>query len=279
MPYFTAKTVMIFLNIVSYLSAITIILKLENVSDRQIGWGLGVACLWLPFIATMMQAQVNGIILVLVAGAVLAVTRGFPYLCGALFALAALFKLFPLAAALVLGLRNWRILAGFSAVFGASFLIPGASKWIVTIMNWGETEAPLYVWLGTISPVLVYACPILIGIVTASVAVRAKDNDYPLLTAYAIPAVFLAMPRLGYYHLTLLAFTFVHLFSSGKNENRLLTGFLILSAAILGFPRPGSLSPFVFDPVTPLMYFAMFSLWVVLGIRISHRPHSPSSAG
>jgi hypothetical protein len=196
-----------------------------------------------------------------------------------LIALAALFKLFPVAIALVLGLRNWRILVGFAVVFGASFLIPGASKWIFTLMNWGETEAPLYVWLETINPVLVYACPILIGIVTASVAVMAKDVNYPLLTAFSIPAVFLAMPRLGYYHLTLLAFSFVYLFSSGKNENRLLTGFLILSAAILGFPRLGTLSPFVFDPVTPLMYFAMFSLWAFLGVRISHRSHPPSSVG
>jgi hypothetical protein len=48
-----------------------------------------------------------------------------------------------------------------------------------------------------------------------------------------------------------------------------------LSAVILGFPRPGPVSPFVFDPVTPMMYIMLFSLWVMLGIRISIQRFSP----
>jgi hypothetical protein len=269
MSYYTAKAMMIFLNIVSYLSAVAIILKLGNVPGRWIGWGMGISCLWLPFIATLEHAQVNAIILLLVALAVLAVTRGYPYLCGVLLALAALFKLFPLAIALVLGIRNRRIFIGFSALFGASFLLPGSSVWISTIWNLGKVEAPLYVWLKTINPVLVSICPVFIGSMTALITFMAKDDDYPLLTAFAIPAVFLAMPLLGYFHLTLLIFSYVYIFSSRKFRNAFLMGFLVLSALIIGFPRPGPVSPFVFDPVTPLMYLMLFSLWIVLGIRIA----------
>ena len=276
MPYYTAKAVMIFLNIVSYLSAVTIILTLGKVSGRWMGWGIGLSCLWLPFINNLGHAQINGIILLLVAVGVLAVTRGYPLYSGVLLALAALFKLFPLAIALVLGLRARRILTGFALIFGASFLLPGAKGWISTIWKWGKVEAPLYVWLKTFSPALVVICPILIGSVTALITLMANDDDYPLLTAFAIPAVLLSMPRLGHYHLTLLVFSLGYLFSSKESRSWPLLGFLVLSSIILGFPRPGPVSPFVFDPVTPVMYLTIFSLWVVLGIRISLRSFSPS---
>lgn len=275
MPYYTAKAVMIFLNIVSYLSAVAIILTLGKVSGRWMVWGIGLSCFWLPFINNLGHAQINGIILFLIAVAILAVTRGYPLLCGALLALAALFKLFPLAVALVLGLRNRRILIGFVLVFGASFLLPGATGWISTIWKWGKVEAPLYVWLKTLTPSLVVICPILIGSVTALISLMAKEDDYSLLTAFAIPAVFLAMPRLGHFHLTLLVFSFGYLFSSKEFRSWPLLSFLVLSSIVLGFPRPGPVSPFVFDPVTPMMYLAIFALWVVLGIRISLRSFSP----
>jgi hypothetical protein len=269
MPYYTAKAMMIFINIVSYLSAVAVILNLGNVPGRWIGYGMGISCLWLPFIATLEHAQVNAVILLLVALSVFAVTRGYSYICGALLALAALFKLFPLAIGLVLGIRNRRILIGFTSLFGASFLLPGSSVWISTIWNLGKAEAPLYVWLKTMHPLLVYICPVLIGSMTAFITIMARDDDYPLLTAFAIPAVFLAMPLLGYYHLTLLVFSYGYTFSSREFRNAFLMGFLILSALIIGFPRPGSVSPYVFDPVTPLMYLMLFSLWIVLGIRIA----------
>ncbi len=268
MPYYTAKAMMIFLNIVSYLSAVAIVLHLGSIPGRRIVWGMALSCLWLPFLATLKHAQVNAIILLLVALAVLSVTRGYPYLCGALLALAALFKLFPLAIGLVLGIRNRRVFIGFTTLFGASFLLPGSSVWISTIWNLGKAEAPLYVWLKSMHPLLVSICPILIGSITAFITVMARDDDYPLLTAFAIPAVFLAMPLLGYFHLTLLVFSYGYIFSSKEFRNAFLMGFLILSAVIIGFPRPGPVSPFVFDPVTPLMYLMLFSLWIVLGIRI-----------
>jgi hypothetical protein len=269
MPYYTAKAMMIFLNITTYLSAVAIILHLGNIPGRWIGWGMGLSCLWLPFIATLEHAQVNAFILLLVASAVLSATKNYPYLCGALLAIAALFKLFPLAIGLVLGIRNRRIFIGFTALFGASFLLPGSSVWISTIWKLGKTAAPLYVWLKTIHPVLVFIFPFLIGSMTALITVMTKDDDYPLLTAFAIPAVFLAMPLLGYFHLTLLVFSYGYVFSSREFRNAFLKGFLILSALIIGFPRPGNVSPFVFDPITPLMYIMLFSLWVVLGIRVA----------
>jgi hypothetical protein len=274
-PYYAAKAVMIFVNIAAYLCAVVVILKLGNVSNRWVVWGAGISCLWLPFLSTLMGGQINGLILLLVAVAVLAATRGHPYLCGALFALAALFKLFPLAIALVLGIRNRRILIGFSVLFGASFLIPGASEWISRIIEFlkenEEVQLPVYVWLKTMNPLLVLIIPILIAGMTALVTVLSKDTDYPMLASFAIPAIFLSMPRLGYYHLTVLVFSYCYLFSRKEFRTWPLVGFLLLSAFVLGFPRPGHLTPIFFDPVTVPMYFALFCLWVVLGIEISIR--------
>jgi Glycosyltransferase family 87 len=275
MPYYTAKSTMIFLNMIAFLFAVATILKLSNVSSRDITWGMAISCLWLPFLHTLVYAQINALILLLVALAVLAVTRGYPYLCGALFAVASLFKLFPFAIALVLGLRNWRVLVGFSVVFGASFLVPGSTKWISTVSHFviDEMRSPIYLSLKAVDPVLVFLYPVLIGTVTALITIIAKDDDYPLLASFAIPAVFLAMPPLGYYHLTLLVFTYGYLFASKKYRNRILMGFLFFSAVVLGFPRPGPVSPFAV-PMSPIMYFALFSLWVIIGVVISVRSFS-----
>jgi hypothetical protein len=272
MPYYTAKAVMIFLNIMSYLFAVAIILKLGNVSGRWIAFGVAISVLWLPFLQTLSYGQVNALITVLVALAVLALTRGYPYLCGALFAFASLFKLFPLAIALVLGLRNRQVLVGFSVVFGASFLVPGSTKWISTMSNFlnEEVRLPFYLWLKAVNPVLSFLYPVLIGTVTALITIISKEDDYPLLASFAIPAVFLAMPRLGFYHLTLLVLTYGYLFSSKKYRNWPLMGFLFFSAVVLGFPRPGPVNTFIF-PISSIMYFALFSLWVAIGIVISIR--------
>jgi hypothetical protein len=266
---------MIFLNMVAYLFAVATILKLSNVSSRGTTWGMAISCLWFPFLHTLGYAQINALILLLVALAVLAVTKGYPYLCGALFAFASLFKLFPLAIALILGLRNRRVLIGLSIVFGASFLVPGSTKWISTMSNFvnEEVRLPTYLWLKAVNPVLVFLYPLLIGIVTALITIIAKDDDYPLLASFTIPAVFLANPRLGYHHLVLLVFTYGYMFASNKYRNWPLMGFLFFSAVVLGLPRRGPLSPFVFS-ISHMMYFALFSLWVVIGVLIFIRSFS-----
>ena len=281
MPYYTAKTTMILVNMIAYVFAVATILRSSNATSREITWGTAISCLWLPFLHTLGYAQINALILLLVTSAVLAVTRGYPYVCGGLLACAALFKLFPLAIALVLGLRNRRILIGFSVVFGASFFVPGSTAWISTLSNFMKEDVrlPTYLWLKSISPVLIYVYPAFIGIVTALIALFAKDDDYSLLTSFAIPAAFLAMPRLGYYHLTLLAFPYGYLFASKQYRNWPLMGFLFLSAIVLGFPRRGPVEPFIFDPIPNRVYLALFSLWVVIGIMIFIRSFSRSPRG
>ena len=277
LPYYTAKTLMIFINIAAYLCAVVVILKLGNVSDRWVVRGAGISFLWLPFLSTLMGGQINGIILLLVAVAVLAATRGRPYLCGALFALAALFKLFPLAIALILGIRNRRILAGFAVFFGASFLLPGAAEWIPMIITFlkEDVKLPAYVVLETMHPLLVVIIPLLIGGMTALVTFLSKDTDYPMLASFAIPAAFLSMPRLGYYHLTVLVFSYCYLFSRKEFRTWPLAGFLIVSAIVIGFPRPGHLSPIFFDPVTVPMSITLFAMWSVLGTKIAVQSFVP----
>ncbi len=98
-----------------------------------------------------------------------------------------------------------------------------------------------------------------------------------MLTSFAIPATFLAMPFVGYYHLTLLVFPIGFLLASKENRSWPLSGFLIIAAVVLGFPRPGYEYPFRIDPVTPSMYFALFCLWVVTGMIIAVPSFSPRS--
>ncbi|MCJ7542718.1 MAG: DUF2029 domain-containing protein, partial [Desulfobacterales bacterium] len=77
-PYFKAKAVMIFINILMYLAAITIALKMGDASGRWLAYPLALLCLWWPFIQNMRQGQVNGILLFLIALAVFAATKNRP---------------------------------------------------------------------------------------------------------------------------------------------------------------------------------------------------------
>lgn len=274
MPYYAAKATMIFVNLLAYLIAVAMILRLARASSREITWGMAISSLWLPFLHTVGYAQINGLILLLVASAVLVVTRGYWHLCGALIACAALFKLFPVAIALVFGLRSWRVLVGFFVVFAIAFLVPGSTKWVSTLSNFLTDDARYatygtYLWLKEVNPVLVFLYPLIIVTMTALITLFAKDDDYPLLASFAIPAVLLAMPRLEYNHLTLLAFTYGYLFASKQYSGWPLKSILLVSALILGFPRPGAVSPWIFDPLPSPMHYALLSEWIVIALLIS----------
>ena len=283
MPYFKAKAVMIFINILMYLSAITIALKMGRASGRWFAYPLALLCLWWPFIQNMRQGQVNGILLFLIALAVLAATKNRPSICGIFLAIAALFKLFPIAIAMMLGIKNWRIFASCIFVFVISFLIPGSPKWIEAISGYPRYYihySLIYLWLKQFSFIWFWIYASIIAGFSALVVYRAKDANYPILTSFAIPAVFLTMPILEITHFTLLPFSYAYLLVSAKRSNRLLINsifisFIMISISFFSKERLFSINEellFSINTAKVIRFLGLSVFWAALAYNLSAAP-------
>jgi hypothetical protein len=179
LPYYTAKAVMIFVNILMYLGAVAIALRLGGATGRGFVYPLAFSCLWMPFIENLRFGQVNAIMLFLVSVAALAATKKRPALCGTLLGIAALFKLFPIAIAMVLGLKDWRIFVACAVVLGASFLVPGSLEWLPAIGNiYPGGYSPIYLWLKEFGSLWFFCYAGGIAGVTALVVHRAKKASF-----------------------------------------------------------------------------------------------------
>jgi hypothetical protein len=258
MPYFKAKSVMIFINILTYIAAIAIVLRLEGSSDRWFAYPLALLCLWPPFIQNIRLGQINAVILFLVAVAVFAATEKRPAICGIYLAIAALFKLFPIGIAMVLGIKNWRIFTSCIVTFGISFLIPGSPKWIEGISNYPRYYnhySPIYLKLNQFGFIWFWIYAATIAGFSALVAYRAKDKNYLILTSFAIPAVLLTMPILEYAHFTLLTFSYGYLLVPAKRSNRLLLTTIFISFIMI------SISFFL--PKLSLSLYMIKSIWLL----------------
>jgi hypothetical protein len=106
MPYYTAKSVMIFINILTYLGGVAIALRLGGATGRNFFYLFALSTLWMPSIINLLYVQVNAVLFFLISVAILAATKNRPISCGTLLGIAAMFKLFPVAIAMVLGLKN-----------------------------------------------------------------------------------------------------------------------------------------------------------------------------
>lgn len=266
LPYFKAKAVMIFINMLMYLGAITITLKMGGASGRWFAYPLAFLCLWWPFIQNMRQGQVNGILLFLIAIAVFAAIKNRPTICGVFLAVAALFKLFPIAIAMMLGIKNWRVFAGCIVIFGISFIIPGSLKWYQAMGNiYGGSYAPVYLWLKQFGFGWYWIYAAIIAGFSALFVYRAKSAGYPLITSFAIPAVFLTMPIMEYYHLTLLAFSYSYIIITTKKSSHLLIASVILSFILI------NISFFFFNVLDRniIVSLSLFVLLIALAYNLS----------
>ena len=272
MPYFKAKSVMIFINILMYLGAITITLKMGGASGRRLAYPLALLCLWWPFIHSMRHGQVNGIILCLIAIAVLAAAKNHPTICGIFLAVAALFKLFPIAIAMLLGVKNWRIFASCIVAFGVSFIIPGSLKWFQAISNtlprFNFLYTPLYLWLKQFGFGWYWVYAATIAGFSALLVYRSKNANYPLIASFAIPSVFLVMPHMEYTHLTLLAFSYSYIMVTTINSIHLLLISTILSFILI------STSFFFFNllVLNIIVSFGLALFWAALAYNLSSAP-------
>lgn len=262
LPYFKAKATWILINTLLYIAAVAISLRIRGASGRWFAYPLAISCLWTPFIENLRYAQGNAILLFLVTVAVLASTKNRPIYSGILLAVAALFKLFPIGIAMVMGIKNWRIFVSCAVVFCAAFLVPDSLKWFSGIKNMPQdTYSYTFLWLKQFGSLWFVVYTTTIAGITALVVYRADNANYPLIASISIPAVYLAMPVLEYHHATVLIFTYLHiLFSS--NSNRLLAAGTLLSFILIG-------AAYIFikymSPLVTIFYsVGLFLLWASL---------------
>jgi hypothetical protein len=272
MPYYEAKAVMIFLNILAYIAALALLLRADKASGRRLIYPLVLSCLWLPFIQNMRAAQVNAVLLLLLVLAALLASRNRPAFSGVFLGISVLFKLFPIGIAMVLGLKEWRILVFCLLTVGVSFLIPGSTAWLSAAGKVYKDYTLAYLFLSQWGDLWFWLYAASIAGATAVIVYRSKESNYLLFISFAIPAVFLTMPVIEYHHLTLLAFSFAYLFTfSHKAKNLLIivmcSSIILISAAF--FFNHLSLH-FVVRPVlsSTLVFFGLLLIWAAMGWRI-----------
>jgi hypothetical protein len=273
MSYFTAKATMIFINIVLYLATVALLARYTGVSGRRLNYTLLLSWLWFPFVQGIRGGQVDAIILFLIASAGLYALKKRDGLAGILLAIAALFKLFPLAIAMSLGLKNWRIPAFCAFFFGVFFIVPGFMNWFTALGNlyvadfmpthFLMTKGSLF-WVG-----LLYATIITGG--TAVTAYRFRRANYVLLIAFTIPAILLVMPIVEYHHLTILIFSYVCLLTTSDKHNRLLLVIALLSFIIIDASLFISIQSYLL--VRPMLFkaliiFGLFLCWTATAAKI-----------
>lgn len=233
LDYYTAKGVIVFLNIMAYLVSVSIILRLANVSGRMFWYPLMLSVLYLPFIDDIRLAQINSAMFLLVTLSVYAAVKNRPNICGFLLGIASLIKFFPIGVAMILGLKNWRIFAACVVTFGLALLLPGTKEWFSSFMYppykaiW---YSPIYIYLG-VYLFSVYAA--IIAFTTAIIAFKHRHLDNPPLAALAIPGVFLCAPVVEPYHLVLLAFTYAFLVANIKKPWYVLSLILVSAGSIV----------------------------------------------
>ena len=213
MPFRAAKLLWSVLVVLFYFAAYFLSLRIIQPPARYERLLVLIAPLWIPFLVEARQTQSDSLMFLLVVLAVLAAVRGSPYFSGSLLALAALFKLWPIAVAMVFGLKNWRVFVACMVVFGASFLVPGSPAWFGSLLHTSATlpRPELY------SPVLIllkgwfWLYLAVIPAVTALLVWRYPETDYPLMLSISLAAVFLIMPVNEYFHYVPLIFPLIYL--------------------------------------------------------------------
>jgi len=274
LPYHTAKAIFILINFAMYLAAIAIILRFNKTTGRWFAYPLAFSCLWLPFLQDIRLANSDCILLFLVTLSTLSAEKDRPALSGFILGIATLFKAFPIAIAMVMGLKNWRIFAVCVLTVGASFFIPGSLKWLSAIGIWARWEPLLtlpYLFLSRIHIVYFIFYVIVIAGATAFLCYRLRSEaNYFLLVGFAIPAVFLTMTMLEYQHLTLLAFSLVYLLTSSYKTNRLLLAGIVLSFVMISSFLVLVINYKILYPNAyqrALILLGLFALWFALAWR------------
>ncbi|MEA1946985.1 MAG: glycosyltransferase family 87 protein [Thermodesulfobacteriota bacterium] len=210
-PYGISKIVFNVFNVIIYLSAVAIALRLGGTSGARFIGLMALLLVWAPFFYNQYWLQSNTIVLFVVALGVLLAVRNRPILSGVSFGVATLIKIFPFAIAMILGIKNWRIFAACTAALIASFLLPGSLGWLSAIRNANHANySEIYRYITMFGVVWLVLYVVFISGITAVVAYQARYLAYTILASFSIPAALLVSPVVGGYYLVLLAFSIAY---------------------------------------------------------------------
>ncbi|MEW6572533.1 MAG: glycosyltransferase family 87 protein [Bacillota bacterium] len=260
----TAKIVCNVLNVITYVTAVAVVLWLRQVFGLRFIILLAVSLFWAPFLCNQMEVQTNTLILLFIALSVFLAEKKLPVFGGFFLGIASLFKLYPIIIAVVLGLKNWRITASCLLTFGASFLIPNSTAWFSSLDKslYRYHSYPFH-WLTHVDPLFFVIYVLIIASVTAFAAYTARHADYAALTSLALSGTLLIMPVINYHHFSVLIFCFICLFASVKTLPPWLTGAAILSF-LLVYCDPLQW-PFLHESLItrwPILSGGLFILWL-----------------
>lgn len=256
MPYYWAKTTLIFLDLMAYIGAVVLVLRNHRAEGRLLFYPLMISLLWLPFLQDLTFAQINAMLLLLVTSAVLLASRKYALPAGILLGIASLFKLFPVAIALVLGLKNWRIAAACIGTIGMTLFIPGSLEWFPALKRISPVGfSDMYIMLAHFGPYWGWLYSAAVGAATALIAWYYREVDYRYLASLAIPAVFLAAPVVEYYHLTLLIFTYLNLYFA-VNKEKIFVILTTLSAILVYYNVTGV-------HISYVQYLGISIIWLI----------------
>jgi hypothetical protein len=266
-PYKEAKIVWGFLSLMMYTGALIIVFYLGRSSRVWLMGSLVLLLMWLPFVYSQVWLQSNALLIFLVALAILSATKRYPLFAGVLIGIDSLFKIFPLALALVLGLKNWRIIAACAVVFIASFLIPGSLEWFSAIRNIHingnsmiNISPPINYWLNNFGPIWFVVYTAIIAGVTALVNHRSRAADYLALMSFAVPSAFLICPLVDYHHLTFLALSYAYVLTKVDIFPRFLLVSVFISFLLINVS-------FLLTDVNPIglpVNIGLILLWLTL---------------
>jgi hypothetical protein len=261
LPYYYAKATMIFLNIIAYLSGTFLLLSLLGFSGRSHFYAWGLSFLWPPFIQVLRFGQIDGLLFLFLIFALYLTKKQRLLSAGFMIGLAMLFKLFPLALAMVLAVKSRKILLGCLMVFASSFIIPGAIRWFTAIPDiYPRAFSVIYIFLKSQSFEIYAIYCLLVGGTTALIVFTNKYMDFPHIFAMTLPAIYLTIPIVEYYHLTSLIFPFLFILRKIQSMPVFHKALLILCFLIISICIKDELSIFAF--------IAIFFVWAFLSLRI-----------
>lgn len=273
LPYYWAKTLMIFVNIVSYLAGVYLVLKICKPKPRMefIFWGT--SFFWLPFVQVLRFGQVDGILFLFIAASLIFCTKNKPWIAGLFLSLAMYFKLFPIAIALSLGIKDKRIFFSSILFFSISLLIPNSTLWFPAIPKiYSKAYSVIYLNLLSYNLWAYLLYVTVIAGTTALLIIFEKENDYLSIFSFIIPGLFLVVPIVEYYHLTMLIISFISAFSFINFKSKPIWFLFFLLSLI-------SISASIAVGVKPITFFGLFTIWILHGYAMIALLHSKKNYG
>lgn len=257
LPYHTAKSVLIFVNILCYLFGIHLILNLTNIKDNIKYLFCGASFFYMPFIQVLRLSQVDGILFFFIAAGLWFCVKNKPWAAGFCLAIATFFKIFPIAIAFALGIKNRKILYISLLIFFTSFLMPNSHLWFSSIPGINEKAfSPIYLYLYSKGIWLYYIYFFIISTITAFFVLSAKENQYFRTISLVIPGLFLVTPLVEYQHLTICAISFICAFDFLENKYFSPFFYIIVLSVIL-------ISSSIFIENEHIKFLGIFLIWSI----------------